>query len=56
METTKIFNLYQANIFINLGAAVTGCGISRYKAYIEFKVNDLYNELQQKWDNRTLKA
>ncbi|WP_158511944.1 hypothetical protein [Clostridium arbusti] len=50
----RFFNLYQANIFINKGASVTGCGIDKYKAYIEFKVNDLFNELQDKWDKYLL--
>ncbi|AJA49551.1 hypothetical protein CPAST_c34900 [Clostridium pasteurianum DSM 525 = ATCC 6013] len=50
----KFFNLYQANIFIEKGAICTGCGIEKYKAFVEFEMNDLFNELQYKWDKHIL--
>lgn len=50
----KIFNLYQANKFIKLGATVEGCGISRGKAYIEFKTDNLFYELIEKWNKHQL--
>lgn len=46
----KIFNIKQANIFIQNGAMVVGCGLgNKYKTYIEFEVNEVFKELLRKW-------
>lgn len=50
----KIFNLYQSNKFIDLGARVVHCGISRGKFYIEFEEDDIFKDLMYKWNTRTL--
>lgn len=50
----QFFNLYQANAFINNGATVKGCGIEGHKAYILFETNEIFYDLLDKWNNRTL--
>ena len=46
----KIFNIKQANIFIQYGATTIGCGLgNRYKTYIEFKDDEVFKELLKKW-------
>lgn len=53
-NTQQFFNLYQANIFIDKGATVRGCGIEKHKAYILFEKNELFYDLLDKWNNKTL--
>ena len=50
----KFFNLYQADIFINKGATCKGCGMESKKAYILLEKNEIYYDLLDKWNNRTL--
>jgi len=46
----KIFNIKQANIFIQNGATPIGCGLgNRYKTYIEFKDDEVFKELMTRW-------
>jgi hypothetical protein len=46
----KIFNIKQANIFIQNGATTIGCGLgNRYKTYIEFKDNQILKDLMVRW-------
>jgi len=46
----KIFNIKQANIFIQNGAIPTGCGLgNRDKIFIEFKVDEIFKELMTRW-------
>ncbi len=49
----KIFNIKQANIFIKLGATPIGCGLgNKNKTYIEFKEDDKFKELLNRWLNK----
>ena len=51
----KIFNIKQANIFIQNGATPIGCGLGlRGKIYIEFQDNDLIKTLMIKWMAREI--
>jgi len=46
----KIFNIKQANIFIQSGATPISTGFgNKYKTYIEFLDNEIFNDLLQKW-------
>jgi len=53
-NTKQFFNLYQSNIFISKGCTVLGCGMEKNKAYITFETNELFYDLLEKWNNRTL--
>lgn len=48
----QIFNIYQANIFIQKGATVKGCALSKGKVYIEFETNEMFYELLRKWNSK----
>jgi hypothetical protein len=51
----KIFNIKQANIFIQNGAIPIGCGLgNKYKTYIEFLENEIFKDLLQKWLTREI--
>ena len=51
----KIFNIKQANVFIQNGATVIGCGLgNKYKTYIEFEEDDIFKDLLKKWYNREI--
>jgi len=51
----KIFNLCQANLMILKGATPIGCGTAkRFKVFIEFKENEIFNDLLKKWLNREI--
>ena len=51
----KIFNIYQANLFISLKANVIGCGLgNRNKTYIELEDNSKLEELMTKWENKEI--
>jgi hypothetical protein len=53
--TVKIYNLIQANVFIQHGATVIGCGLgNKYKTYLEFEENELFKELMNKWVAREI--
>jgi hypothetical protein len=46
----KIFNIKQANIFIQNGATPIGCGLgNRDKVYIEFQDNKILENLMTRW-------
>lgn len=46
----KIFNIKQAEIFIKNRATVIGCGLgNKYKTYIEFEENQIFNDLMKRW-------
>ena len=46
----KIFNIKQANLFLKNGATAIGCGLgNKNKTYIEFKDNDVFKKLLDKW-------
>lgn len=49
----RIFNLYQADLFIKAGAIVKGISRSETRTiYVQFEVNDKFNELLDKWNKR----
>jgi hypothetical protein len=49
----KIFNLKQADIFIKNKATIIGCGLgNKFKTYIEFEENQIFNELMKRWLNK----
>jgi hypothetical protein len=49
----KIFNLYQADLFVKAGATVKGIGKSETKTiFILFEVNEKFIELIDKWNKR----
>lgn len=51
-EKMKIFNLTQANLFIEKGCKVVCVGFGKnHKTYVAFEVNDLFNELLKRWHN-----
>lgn len=51
MKTKMIFNLLQANLFIEHGCEVIGVGCGkRGKVYILFNVNDTFEAMMQKWN------
>lgn len=54
MEEIKIFNLFQANIFIQKGCVIKNVGISKGKFFVAFQLNNCLNELLKKWQNREL--
>jgi len=46
----KIFNIKQADLFIKLGATPISAGLgNKYKTFIEFKEDEIFNNLLQKW-------
>jgi len=46
----KIYNIYQANIFLKNGATATGAGLgNKYKTYVEFLENEVFKELMKRW-------
>lgn len=52
----KIFNIKQANIFIQNNCIVLSCGLgNKYKTYIEFKEDNNFNILMKKWRNKQFK-
>ena len=49
----KIFNIKQADIFIKNGATPISAGTgNRYKVYIKFKENEIFNDLMKRWLNK----
>lgn len=49
----KIFNIFQANIFIKNNGKVIGCGLgNKNKTYIEFEDNETLYMLLEKWNNK----
>lgn len=53
MNTKMIFNIKQAQLFIQKGCTVVNCGLGRKdKVYIEFEVNPLFSSLLEKWDKK----
>lgn len=50
----KMFNFYQADVFIKEGCQVIGCGIGRECfAYLEFDEKDnVFIEVMKKWQNK----
>lgn len=52
MKTKMIFNLYQANLFIQYGASVVGVGYGkRHKIYLLFEVTPHFEDLLERWNN-----
>jgi hypothetical protein len=46
----KIFNIYQANVFIQNGCTVDGCGLgNKYKTYVSFVEDKKFKEMMQRW-------
>ncbi len=55
METKKIFNIRQADVFIKNGLVAVGCGLgNKDKTYIEFEQNSLFRDLLTKYLNKQL--
>lgn len=53
METKMIFNITQANLFIEYGCQVVGVGCGKYgKIYLLFAVDETFNQLMDKWNRR----
>lgn len=53
IETKMIFNIYQADLFAKHGCIVTGCGLGRKnKVFVEFKVDELFLEMMDKWKGK----
>ena len=50
----QMFNLYQTNIFIQRGATVKGCGMEGNKAYVSLETDEIFYDLLEKWNTRTL--
>ena len=51
MENKQIFNLYQANLFIQQGCRVVGIGLGkRGKVYVSFLKDERFNLLLEKWN------
>ena len=49
----KIFNIKQANIFMNNGCIAKGCGLGeRGKVFIEFKEDITFHQMMTKWLNK----
>ena len=49
----KIFNIKQMDIVIKNGATPTGCGLgNKDKVYIEFKEDDIFKRLLERWHNK----
>lgn len=55
METKRIFNLFQANLFIQKGCQVVGVELGfRGKVCIVFLKDQHFDNLQSQWDQRQL--
>lgn len=55
METKRIFNLFQANLFIQKGCQVVGVELGfRGKVCIVFLKDQHFDNLQSQWDRRQL--
>ena len=53
METKKIFNMAQANLFIENGCRVVGVGFGRQnKVYLLFAVDETFESMMDKWNKR----
>ena len=53
LETKMIFNIKQANLFLEQGCQVVGVGCGkRGKIYLLFVVDDTFNRLMEKWNRR----
>ena len=53
METKRIFNLTQANLFIQHGCQVVGVELgNRNKVCLVFLKDETFHRLQTQWDNR----
>jgi hypothetical protein len=50
----KIFNLYQANLFIKKGCEVECVGISKGSYYVQFKANELFHTILKQWNMKNL--
>ena len=49
----KIFNIYQIDTFIKQGATPIGGGTgNKNKVYIEFKENEIFKDLMERWLNK----
>lgn len=46
----KIFNFYQASIFILEGCNVLNCGVENGACYILFEKNSLFEKVMDKWN------
>lgn len=52
METKRIFNIQQANLFISQGCRVAGVGLGRKsKVYLSFVIDETFKDMMKKWDN-----
>lgn len=49
----KIFNIKQANIFMNNGCIAVGCGLGdKGKVFIVFREDDTFEAMLSKWHNK----
>lgn len=56
MKTKMIFNLSQANLFLQNGCRVIGVGTGRHgKIYLLFVVDDKFTICMDKWNNYDFK-
>lgn len=56
MKTKMIFNLSQANLFIQNGCKVVGVGTGRHgKIYLLFEVDATFEKWMEKWNNYDFK-
>lgn len=53
MKTKMIFNVSQANLFIENGCRVVGVGFGRRnKVYLLFAVDEVFEAMMDKWEKR----
>ena len=53
MKTKMIFNITQANLFIEHGCQVIGVGCGKFgKIYLLFAVDETFEHLMDQWNRR----
>ena len=53
MKTKMIFNITQANLFIEHGCQVIGVGCGKFgKIYLLFAVDETFDRLMDQWNRR----
>lgn len=51
-KTEKIFNPYQANFLLENGCIAIGSGVEKYKVYIKFLCDGIYDRYMSVWKTR----